>query len=197
MALFETIYIPGENCLHIAPEKKLKQYFKKQFKRYKTLDLYMKRVDINASIEKIPLRSNSQDFILCSHVLEHVDNDIKAIKELSRVLKKGGIMFILIPQSDIPTTYEDKSITEDWQRKRVYGREDHKRLYGYDFADRLRSCGLRVKVESSDFRSAIEKSKNAFYNMSCCCSGENYNMASVYFQSLNLPVREDIFVCEK
>ena len=42
-------------------------------------------------------KSDSFDFILCNHVLEHVPNDYKALKELYRILKHSGLAIITVP----------------------------------------------------------------------------------------------------
>ena len=49
------------------------------------------------SITEIPTGSNQFDNIFCSEVLEHIEDYKKAIKEISRTLKKGGFAFITIP----------------------------------------------------------------------------------------------------
>ena len=55
------------------------------------------------------------DYIICSHVLEHVPDDAKALKEFYRVLKPGGIALLMIPWDiNLATTYEDFSI-ENYQ----------------------------------------------------------------------------------
>ena len=54
-------------------------------------------IDIVSDICAIPLESESVDIILCSEVLEHVHNPIKAMEELDRLLKVGGKMIITAP----------------------------------------------------------------------------------------------------
>jgi SAM-dependent methyltransferase len=50
-----------------------------------------------ANAEKIPFKSNFFDEVICSHVIEHVENDEMVLKEIFRVLKKGGILFLRVP----------------------------------------------------------------------------------------------------
>jgi SAM-dependent methyltransferase len=47
--------------------------------------------------QNIDYESDSFDLILCNHVLEHVPNDYKALKELYRILKHSGIAIITVP----------------------------------------------------------------------------------------------------
>jgi predicted SAM-dependent methyltransferase len=132
--------------LHIAPE----QAFLKRFKKYKNLDyitadLYSPLADIKADITKLPFKNNEFDVILCNHVLEHIEDDNKAMKELFRVLKKGGWGIFQIPQDlKRETTYEDASITNPKDRTKHFGQYDHVRVYGRDYFDKLRKVGFTV-----------------------------------------------------
>ena len=53
--------------------------------------------DIVGDIHNLPFADNSQEAIICIAVLEHVENPIKAARELYRVLKPGGYCFVYIP----------------------------------------------------------------------------------------------------
>jgi SAM-dependent methyltransferase len=46
---------------------------------------------IVCSVERIPLLEKKIDFVICSHILEHVDSPIRAGKELGRIAKNGYI----------------------------------------------------------------------------------------------------------
>ncbi len=104
------------------------------------------------------------DLIICSHVLEHIENDRKAISELVRILKIGGQALILVPISDLASTYEAPWITEPEDRLLHFGEKTHLRKYGRDFSERLRTygnlplSGVRV-IEAEDFLSEIEIEK--------------------------------------
>jgi len=50
---------------------------------------------INGTAEQIPLEANSQDIYLCENVLEHVDSPSKSLDEAYRVLRPGGIAYIM------------------------------------------------------------------------------------------------------
>ena len=105
------------------------------------------------------------DTIICSHVLEHVPADAKAMSELFRVLRPGGVAIIQVPYADdCAETDEDPSVTDPLERERRFGQFDHVRIYGRDFADRLRRAGFVVDEKS--VRSANLRKKNS--DVSAC-----------------------------
>lgn len=55
------------------------------------------KLDIISDIVSIPEPDASFDAILCSEVLEHIPDPIKAIKEFSRLLRKGGKLILTAP----------------------------------------------------------------------------------------------------
>ena len=96
-------------------------------------------------ITSLPLSENYFDLIICYHVLEHVADDKKAMRELFRVLKKGGITLLQVPYSENETV-EDSAITNPDERKKSFGQEDHVRYYGKtDLKQRLETCGFVVQ----------------------------------------------------
>ena len=130
--------------LHIAPEQPLYKKFK-QFKHweYKTCDLNSPLAEIKADICNLPFENNSYDLVLCNHVLEHVLNDKLAIRELFRVLKKGGVLIAQVPLDlNRKMTFEDPSIIDKAERKKIFGQYDHVRIYGKDYFDLLDSAGF-------------------------------------------------------
>ena len=133
--------------LHFAPESALMNRFKKLKNiSYDTIDLNSPIADIKADICNLPFLDNSYDFILCNHVLEHIVDDNKAIKELYRVLKKNGIGIFQVPiDYNRDTTFEDFSVTNKKERNKLFGQYDHVRIYGLDFFDRLQKAGFSVE----------------------------------------------------
>jgi SAM-dependent methyltransferase len=98
-------------------------------------------------ITDIQYPDESFDVIFCSHVLEHVPDDRKAMREFARVLKSSGWAVILVPCfPDRGKTFEDWSVTDPAEWLKVFGQADHVRVYGNDFADRLQECGFDVRV---------------------------------------------------
>ncbi|MBP6001736.1 MAG: class I SAM-dependent methyltransferase [Flavobacterium sp.] len=136
-----------KKVLHFAPEQEFYKRFKKQSNLdYTTTDLYSPLADVKADICNLPFEDNTYDIILCNHVLEHIPDDTKAMQELYRVLKPGGMGIFQIPQ-DIKraTTFTDDSITDPKERAKIFGQYDHVRIYGMDYFNKLRSIGFQVE----------------------------------------------------
>ena len=138
-----------KKVLHFAPEQEFYKRFKKQTNiDYTTTDLLSPLADVKADICNLPFEDNTYDVIFCNHVLEHIPNDTKAMQELYRVLKPGGMGIFQIPQ-DLAraTTFSDDSITNQKERDKIFGQYDHVRVYGRDYFDKLRSIGFNVIEE--------------------------------------------------
>lgn len=133
--------------LHIAPE----QCFHKRFQQQKNLnyltgDLLSPIADLHFDLHSIPLEDNKFDVIFCNHVLEHVDDAMQCMKELYRVMKKGGWGIMQVPQDmNREETYEDPSITSPEEREKHFWQYDHVRLFGRDYPDWLRKAGFTVE----------------------------------------------------
>jgi SAM-dependent methyltransferase len=116
---------------------------------YVNADLYhpaMKVMDITA----IDLPDQSKTLIWCSHVLEHIPDDITALSEMYRVLEPGGLLVLQIPISG-DTTLEDDSIITDAGRLEKFLQEDHVRLYGTDITSRIERVGFECQILSTAF----------------------------------------------
>jgi ubiquinone/menaquinone biosynthesis C-methylase UbiE len=86
------------------------------------------------------------DLVICNHVLEHVPDLDRALTELHRVLRPGGVAVLQTPfASGRAETLEDPAITSDRDRLKFYGQEDHVRLFGRDIFDRVAAVGFRVR----------------------------------------------------
>jgi SAM-dependent methyltransferase len=143
----ETTFFEKElKVLHMAPEQCFLSIFKKMKNLdYTTADLYSPIVDVKADILDLPFEDKRFDFVFCNHVLEHIEDDAKAMSELFRVLKPGGIGIFQVPQDlSLEQTYENSSITSPEERAKHFGQYDHVRIYGKDYFDRLRKAGFKV-----------------------------------------------------
>ncbi len=141
------------NCmLHVAPEPCLEPLFRKLLgNKYVTADLLNPRAMVKMDITDIQYPDETFDVIYCSHVLEHVPADRKAMSEFYRVLKSSGWALLLVPIT-ADKTYEDPSIVDPDERLKAFGQKDHVRRYGPDYIDRLREAGFKVVVsEVGDF----------------------------------------------
>lgn len=132
--------------LHVAPEATFEKLFHRQLgNNYLTADLFNPRAMVKMDITDIQYPDDSFDVIYCSHVLEHVPDDRKAMREFFRVLKPSGWAMLLVPIVG-EQTFEDPSITDPAERARVFGQDDHVRIYGRDYVGRLREAGFKVDV---------------------------------------------------
>ena len=134
--------------LHFAPDALERRFRANPNLTYISADLEdpraMKRIDITS----IPLADQSMDAILCSHVLEHVPDDRKAMRELYRILKPGGWAILLVPiDLERETTFEDPSVVDPKERLRLFGQSDHVRIYGRDYVTRLEQAGFVVRQD--------------------------------------------------
>ena len=132
--------------LHIAPEQCFLPHFKKQNNLdYTTADLVSPIADIHFDLHDIPLEDNQYDVVFCNHVMEHVDDPIRCMSELNRVMKPGGWAIMQVPQDMSRTeTYEDKSITSPDEREKHFWQKDHVRLFGKDYPSYLEKAGFKV-----------------------------------------------------
>ena len=133
--------------LHVAPEQAFYKRFKNQKNlTYITTDLYSPLADVKADLCVLPFEDDSFDVIFCNHVLEHIPDDAQAMRELYRVMKKGGWGIFQVPQDvNRVHTFEDDTITDPAERTRIFGQYDHVRVYGLDYFDRLRQVGFEVE----------------------------------------------------
>ncbi len=162
----ETTFFSEEHkVLHFAPE----QAFYKRFRNIKTLnytttDLNSPLADVKADICNLPFDDDTFDFIICNHVLEHIPNDKKAMRELYRILSPGGMAILQVPyDSSRETTFEDDSITDPKERAKIFGQYDHVRIYGMDYFDTLRSVGF--DVDAVDYTAHLSEAEIDTYRL--------------------------------
>jgi ubiquinone/menaquinone biosynthesis C-methylase UbiE len=151
--------------LHFAPERIFEAWLGSQPNLdYVSTDLERARAMVKADITDLPFPDDSFDVILCSHVLEHVMDDRKAMRELYRVLRSGGWALVLVPiDFTRAETFEDPSVFAPADRERLFGQADHVRIYGRDFMARLEEAGFTVRVE--DFMRELGESETRRYGL--------------------------------
>jgi len=133
-----------KDVLHIAPERPLRGFLRARARTYVTADLAAADVDRQENIEALTIADAQFDVVVCSHVLEHVD-DARALGELRRVLRDRGIVICMVPIIEgWDATYEDASVRSPATRDLHFGQHDHVRFYGQDFRARLGAAGFRV-----------------------------------------------------
>lgn len=142
---------PARRCrlLEFAPSFGLSHKLKRMpFVDYRSADLYRNNVDDRVDITDMRAYADgSFDVVLCSHVLEHVPDDRRAMRELHRILRPDGFAIVMVPMvHGVDETNEDAAIDTPALRWKYFGSDDHVRQYGRrDFADRLAAAGFAVE----------------------------------------------------
>lgn len=142
--------LSGMRILHFAPERHLSARIAGLNPvEYVKADLY----PTNASIMRldlldIQLPDARFDLVIANHVLEHVGDDRRAVREIARVLVPGGHAILQTPFArGLRHGFEDEGIVSDGARLQAYGQEDHVRLFGADIFDRFAESGLQPCVQ--------------------------------------------------
>lgn len=143
-----------KKILQIAPSPAMDNYLRsRENAGYDTCDLFMEGVSYQADIQNMDMvEAENYDIWICSHVLEHVQDDRRAMEELCRITKKGGYGLVLVPLD-----LNQKTTDEEWGRTaeecwRRFGQEDHTRKYAKsDFVKRLEASGFKVQELNRDF----------------------------------------------
>ncbi len=172
--------------LHFAPEPSLYRLFDKKDKiDYVPVDLnkelykkelfffcagitlkyfenYQDYIKEQMDVQDIPYDNNTFDYIIINHVLEHVLQDKKAINEIYRVLKPGGVAFISVPIGG-EITNEDERINTPELRLKYYEDPTHLRLYGRDLKGKLEDFGFEVEEYCSG--TYFSKKDKKLYNL--------------------------------
>lgn len=149
---FTRIFSQPKKMLHVAPSGGLKAILHnipvlnyQEGIKYHEGFYYSKDISI-IDIQNLDFDDNSFDIIFCNHVLEHIQEDRVAMKELYRVMKPNGWAILQVPISTaLESTYEDPSITSEKEREIHFGQFDHVRIYGKDYTKRLESVGFEVE----------------------------------------------------
>ena len=159
------------NILDFAPASGLSDFIRRRFPKsnYKTADISGNGVDFALDIMYMGgLKDDCIDFFICSHVLEHVRDDIQAMKELRRILKKGGKGICVVPiDLECSEIDEDPDCIDVGERWRRFGQNDHVRKYSKKgFIDRLRSVGFDVLEYNNKYFTKKEMFENGLMTTS-------------------------------
>lgn len=145
----------GMNILDIAPIRSFESLVKKYGCNYTSIDIGENRAMIKMDITQMDFPDSVFDLIICSHVLEHVKDDVKALKELYRVLKAEGKCIIIVPFNS------NRLETIEYEKPDPY-MEDHVRDYGKDVLGRINSSGFNVEDKEINYSEQDEKKYGLF-----------------------------------
>lgn len=158
--------------IHFAPEPGFSRWMRTiRFSDYQTADIAMPDVDHQVDLMKLPFASDSVDFFVCSHVLEHVIDDATALAELFRILKPGSMSLLMVPiicgLDEIDEDVTEQRESERWRR---FGQDDHLRLYNREaFISRVLAAGFNIRLldityfGSATFQSLGLKNESVLY----------------------------------
>lgn len=142
--------------IEFAPTVSFGKAVKSKFKNIERRTANLLPDDVDDQIDIMDMHiyeDNKFDIFICSHVLEHVTDDLKGMSELHRILKPGGFGILLVPI--IPTlqrTLEDPTVNDEALQWKLYCQGDHVRMYKkQDFIDRLSSVGFTVNQIGKDY----------------------------------------------
>jgi len=140
----------GRSVLHFAPEKAIRAIIEPHTGSYRSADIVEGLADLTLNIEALSLPDASFDSVICSHVLEHV-NDSLALAEIYRVVRPGGFALFMTPIVEgWDKTYENPAIQSIRDRILHFGQGNHVRFYGADFRARIRAAGFTLSEFTSE-----------------------------------------------
>lgn len=124
----------NKRILHFAPEPVWRNYFQSITDDYHTADISGINVDFTIDMTAIPFEDESFDLVWASHVLEHIEDDIKALQEVKRILKPGGVAILPVPiLSDQTVEYSEANEDEEmhWRSPGLdYFQTKYKEVFG-------------------------------------------------------------------
>lgn len=143
--------------LYFAPERCMMRWFRNNGIKPDTADLYSPDAKLKLDIQDTGLEDDSYDIIICNHVLEHVDDYMKALREMRRILSPGGYFICSFPVSpDTRLVFEDPSVLTEEQRLKAFGQSDHVRLFGTEAYKFISQAGFEVSfMDGSDYDDEI------------------------------------------
>jgi SAM-dependent methyltransferase len=149
--------VADRDVLHFAPEGHLaRMIIERKPRRYVQADLdpdsFRNKSVVAVDVMQMDFEDDSFDLVICNHVLEHLPRPLDALREISRVLKKGtGAAVLQTPYSPLLSrSFHDPGVTAPDLRKRLFGQEDHLRVFGTDLFAMIEEAGMELDLQSHD-----------------------------------------------
>lgn len=140
----------SSNIIHFSPERSIeKNFFRKKFVNYITADILAGKVDFILDLQDFKFKKKNFDLVICNHVLEHIENDLLAMKNIFSIMKSGGIAILQVPfSSNIDKDYKTDAVKSDLDRLNYYGQTDHVRVYSEsNYLKKLKDTGFNVQSD--------------------------------------------------
>lgn len=139
--------LKNADILYFAPERSMIHWMKEHGLICTTADLLSDGVDLKLDIQNTGLPNQSYNVVIANHVLEHVDDFRKALKEIHRILKPNGFFICSFPMDPkIEYVDEETEPLSETERIKRFGQNDHKRVFGMKADKLLTEAGYRVEV---------------------------------------------------
>jgi SAM-dependent methyltransferase len=153
IAILSEADIDQKQFLHLSPEKNIYNFLRKKAHVvtadllpgfYKTIDGQVQKQDAT----EFTFDTASFDWVVANHILEHIPDDITAMREIFRVLRPGGTAILQVPYTEmLESTIEDAVINDPAKQSLLFGQKDHVRIYSLvDYVNRLRNAGFEATV---------------------------------------------------
>lgn len=175
--------VRDKRVLHFGPEAYIAKLLKRHTSQYATADYLRRDVNWQLDISSMPtVADNRYDLVIACDVLEHVTDDLAAMRELHRIVKPGGYAILTVPQKDdLEETFEDSTVTDSRERERLFGQRDHLRIYGRSFPRLLTEAGFEVAIVDEQSFSADMIKRHVLFPLKMSTHPLVTNFRKVFF----------------
>jgi SAM-dependent methyltransferase len=142
---------PRKRLLHLAAEDCLEAKLREiPGIDYLTADLLSPNAMLNLDITAAPFADETFDAVLACHVLQHIQDDRKALCEIRRILQPAGWAILTMPTGSDDRTIELPAGDPIGEPTHGHNCDRAMRNYGRDFIDRANAAGLTVEIHRAD-----------------------------------------------
>ena len=140
----------NSKIIHFSPESSLENnLFRNNFTNYTTADIIKGKCDLNLDLQNLDYQEKNFDLVICNHVLEHIENDITALKNIYSILKPGGLALLQVPLSrDIEKDFQKNEINTEKENLYLYGQKDHVRIFAEkNYLEKIKQNGFILEID--------------------------------------------------